>query len=125
MSRLGFYISRYQLYTWVSLMHLLTDGWQFTSKYLHGLIHIWIVGAPHQMITPFSMFQDGRGLDDFTVGEKKYIDMYDIMKLVKRASKTGGGWEYFFPQQGFLFFLRPSPMKYLPESKLENKMLKN
>ena len=36
---------------------------------LHGLMHIWIVGAPHHMIDPFEMFQDGRDLDIFQWGE--------------------------------------------------------
>ena len=29
---------------------------------VHVLMKIWLVGVPHQMIPPFSMFKDGREL---------------------------------------------------------------
>ena len=30
---------------------------------LHGLMHIWLVVAPNQVIPPFSKFQDGGELE--------------------------------------------------------------
>ena len=47
---------------------LVARGMEFTSKKLHGLIHICIVGAQHQMIIPFSMFRDGWELENFPMG---------------------------------------------------------
>ena len=74
-------------------MHLFPELYQFMFTIMHGLIHIWIVGAPHQMIHPFSIFQDGRELDNLPRGQKKYNRVDNIMKLVERESGRGGGWE--------------------------------
>ena len=45
----------------------------------HGLINIWFVGAPHQMIPTFSMFQDEMELDNFPRKQKEYKYMENIM----------------------------------------------
>ena len=41
------------------------------SMTLHGLMHICLVGAPHQMISIFKIFQDIRELENFPMGQKK------------------------------------------------------
>ena len=58
--KLGFTIRRYQVYVWFSMMHLLPEVWNLSSTTLHALMYICLVGAPHHMISPFSMFQYGR-----------------------------------------------------------------
>ena len=45
-------------------------------------MHIWILNAPHQMIITFSMFQDGRELENFPTEKNKYNKMEDIIKLM-------------------------------------------
>ena len=50
---IGFPLSRNQVYEQVRPVHLLLDLGQFTSTKFHGLIHIWIVGAPNQIIPHF------------------------------------------------------------------------
>ena len=60
---------------------------------LHGLMHTWLLGVPHQMITLFSMYRDGKELDNFTRGRKKYNEMENNMKLVERSSKRVGRWD--------------------------------
>ena len=50
-------------------------GMDFTSTHFCGLMHIWLVGAPYLMITPFSMFHGVWKLDNFTRVKKKYNDM--------------------------------------------------
>ena len=71
-------------------MQFLPELWQLKSTTFHGLIHILIVGVPHQMILLFSMFQDGRELENFPMGRRKYNEADDIMKLVQRADNRGG-----------------------------------
>ena len=53
---IGFPLRIYQAYAWVIPIYLLPFLWQFTSMNFYGLVHIWIVGAPHHMIPPFSIF---------------------------------------------------------------------
>ena len=43
--------------------------------------------------TPLFNFSGRKGVRAFYRGEKIYIDMDNIIKLVERASDKGGGWE--------------------------------
>ena len=70
------------MYKWVSLVHLLPEVYKFPSTIFHGLIHIWIVVEPHQMVLNFSMFQDGRKLENFSMVRNKYNEMDDVIKLI-------------------------------------------
>ena len=65
---LKFTLRRSRVYAWVILMKLFLDVWQFLYMNLNGLMHIWIVGEPRQIINSFLMFQYGRGLDNFPRG---------------------------------------------------------
>ena len=56
----------------------------------HGLINIWFVGAPHQMIPTFSMFQDEMELENFPREQTEYKYMENIMVLLQRADNRGG-----------------------------------
>ena len=87
---LKFTLRRSRVYAWVILMNLFLDVWQFLYMNLNGLMHIWIVGEPRQIINSFLMFQYGRGLDNFPRGQNKYNDMDNIMNLVDRVSNRGG-----------------------------------
>ena len=81
------------MYKWVSLVQLFPEVCKFPSKNLHGLIHIWIVGAPYQMILPFKFFQDVKEIEKFPMGLIKYNNIENIMKLAYRAPNRGGGRE--------------------------------
>ena len=45
------------------------------------------------MTPPFSMFHDGSELDIFPKRKEKYNKIDNIMKILDRESKRGGGWE--------------------------------
>ena len=81
------------MYSWVSMIHLLTYIFQLTPTTLHGLVHMWLVGISLHIVSPLSMFQYERELDNFTKGRKKYNDMDSIMKLVEKVNDRCGGWE--------------------------------
>ena len=74
-------------------MHFLPEVWQFMSKISHGLIHIWLVGEPHQAISSFSMFHIGRELEHFTTGQNKYNEMENITKFLLSAVEMCVDWE--------------------------------
>ena len=63
----------------------------------HGLMNIFIVGDPHQMIYHFSMFQGGKELENFPMGKKKYNEMVNTMKLMQRAVERCGKWDMEWP----------------------------
>ena len=81
------------------MMHLLLEVWKFLSTTFHGLTHIWIVDAPHQMIPPFSMFWDGRELENFPMGRNKCNDMDNIMNIVDMAADRGVGLDIEWPKK--------------------------
>ena len=81
------------VYAYYSVLYLFPWGWQFPSMNFHGLVYMLLVGAPHYMIPPFSMFHYRRDLEYFPRGWNNYNDMDNIMKLVKRLDKRGGRWE--------------------------------
>ena len=62
--KVGFNIRRDQVYVWGSFMKLLPEGWKLLPMNFHGLMHMWLVGVLQQMIPPFSMFHDGRELEN-------------------------------------------------------------
>ena len=66
--KIGVPLSRYQVYAWGIMMYLFPYRWWFPHMTLHGLTYIWLVGEPQHMIHPFSMFKDGRELDNFPRG---------------------------------------------------------
>ena len=65
---IGVLVRMFQVYAWGGLMHLLTEEWQFPKMNFHGLVHMWLVGDSKQTILPFSIFQDGRVLENFSGG---------------------------------------------------------
>ena len=83
MVKIGFPVKRYQVYTWVSMVKLFPELWKLPFKNLHGLIHIWFVVVPHQMILTFSMLRGVRELENFPMGWKKYNEMENIMKTFR------------------------------------------
>ena len=54
----------------------------------HGLINIWFLGAPHQMIPTFSMFQDERELENFP-GNRRNISIWRILWCFYRGQTIG------------------------------------
>ena len=72
----------------------------------HGLVHIWLVGDPHHIIPPFSIFQIGRELEHFPRGAKIDNEMENMMKIVERAADRGDGWERVVNKKhGVLYWL--------------------
>ena len=59
---------------------------------LYGLIHICLLGAPHQIIPPFLMFRDVRELYNLPRGRNKYNKMDNIVNPVEMAYKRCCGW---------------------------------
>ena len=54
---------------------------------------------------PFSLFQNGRELDNFPRDKNKYTWRENIMKFVDRAYKRGGGWERKWSTNVLVFFI--------------------
>ena len=72
------------MFEWFSVMHLLTEGWNFPPMNLHGLMHMWILGVPQHMLPTSSMHEYGMELDNFTMVKRKYNYTERIMKPAKR-----------------------------------------
>ena len=66
-----FPIRGYNVYVWGSEIYLFPERWKLIPMNFHELMHMWLVGASQQMITPFTMLQDGRGLENFQRGQKE------------------------------------------------------
>ena len=45
------------MYACSSEMHLFPDIWKLLPMNLHGLMHIWILVAPEQMVPPFQRYK--------------------------------------------------------------------
>ena len=72
-------------------MNLLSWVCNFPTTNLYGLMHIWLLGGPHQIIPPFSMFHDGRELYHFSRGRNKHNCMQNIMKFLEISDNVGCG----------------------------------
>ena len=77
-----------QVYAWGSAIYLLLEVFQLLTITFHWLIHMCILGALQNMITPSSMFQGGSWLEHFIGGGGgKYYYVNNIMNLMERSSK--------------------------------------
>ena len=65
------------------------------------------MGALHWMILTLSIFWYGRELDHFTMVRIKYNYMYNIVRLVDMASKSGGGWKLERSKIKLVFYVIP------------------
>ena len=59
----------------------------------HGLIHLWLLGAPQKMIpsTPFN-FQYGMELENFIGTKNRYNRMKKVMKIVEGVEDRDCQW---------------------------------
>ena len=63
------------------------------SIYLNRLMNICLVGVPHHMIIPFTMFKYRKELEHFPRGLNKYNYTKNILNLVERYKIRYGGWK--------------------------------
>ena len=80
------------MYSRDGLNILFTEIWQFLVITIHEIIHMWLLGRPHNKIPLFSMFYYGMKLDRFTRVLMKYNYINSITKLVNMLAKRYDGW---------------------------------
>ena len=70
--RLSFSSRRYHVYAWGISMHLFIEVLQILTINYHGLMHMGLVGASQNTIPLSMVFHNKKGLDNFTMVQKKY-----------------------------------------------------
>ena len=49
------------------------------------------------------MIQDGRELDHFTMGQRKYKVMENVMNILERSENRGDGWDIYWLKKAGIF----------------------
>ena len=58
--KIGVTLRRDPVSAWGGTMDLLIEVWLSSPTHFHGLMNMWLVGAPHQVLLTSSMFQEGK-----------------------------------------------------------------
>ena len=91
--KIGFPISRSQVYTCISVMHLFPFVQPFMSMHFHGFMNIFYCGCTTSDDTPLFNVSEWKELYHFPRGKNQYNYVQNIIKLVYRAVKMCGEWE--------------------------------
>ena len=76
----------------ICLIILFREIWRILFIIIYDLMHLRIVGRPHNKIPLFSMFYYGMEFDHFTRVLMKFNSMNSITKLVNMLGKRYDGW---------------------------------